>query len=425
MTFNLNDLVVSLSHALDFIELDLLGGATRHSKRVAYIAVRMAERLGLPPEEVSDLLALAILHDNGIGAAFQGEPPAGGAGAPGSPRSEEGARLRAESGRKHCEAGEANLRGYPFLGEAGGVILYHHEAWDGSGFFGLVGDSIPWMARAIRLADAVELRTHLEGIDYAGKAALGEWLARQRGRAFDPDLVDAFAELAVSPAFWLDLQGDFIGPALRARAPRFERDFSFVELREASGAFSRIIDSKSRFTRLHSQELSSRAGRMARRYGFDEEKEAKFCMAADLHDVGKLAVSNAILDKPGKLDPPELDEIRKHTYYTRVSLQSLVGLEDVTEWAANHHEKLDGSGYPYGFGSERLDFESRLMACLDIYQALVELRPYRRALSHGAAVSIMGGMAAAGAIDPGIVEDVAAEFSADGDDRPRRRRGAP
>lgn len=426
MNFNLNDLVVALSHALDFMEIDLLGGITRHSKRVAYLAVRMAENRGLPPERIADLLSLAILHDNGIGVAFQGSGAASygsgetSRGEAATPSGAEKARRRAESGRRHCEAGEANLRGYPFLTEAAGVILNHHEQWDGSGFFGLSGEEIPWMSRVIRLADAVELRTRLDGIDYAGKLELGEWLVRQSGRAFDPELVDAFVELSRSPSFWLDLQGEFIGPALHRRAPRFERELSLGRLREATGVFSRIIDSKSRFTRLHSQELSARAARMARRYGFGEEKAAKLQIAADLHDVGKLAVSNAILDKPGKLEPPELDEIRKHTYYTRVSLEPLAGLEDIAEWAANHHEKLDGSGYPFGFAADRLDFESRLLACLDIYQALVEVRPYREALGHGAALSIMHGMAEAGKIDAGIVEDVDAEFAGDEASRPWR-----
>jgi len=152
---------------------------------------------------------------------------------------------------------------------------------------------------------------------------------------------------------------------------------SLAEIRLATVVFSRIVDSKSRFTRIHSQELSSRAARMPGRYGMGQEAALELRVAADLHDIGKLAVSNAMLNKPGKLEPPEMDRIQRHTYNTRKSLERIEGFESSTEWAANHHEKLDGSGYPYGKGADELDFNSRLMACLDIYQALAEERPYR------------------------------------------------
>lgn len=402
MTFSLTDFTIALSYALDFMEIDFLGGVTYHSKRVAYIALRLAELRGLGPEELSDIVSLAILHDNGIGVAFQKK----GSPAPEAAASSHTGLGAMESVIIHCTAGEDHIKDYPLLSGPSGVVLHHHENWDGSGFFHVRGEAIPLMARMIHLADLVELSHRLDGIDYAGKLDLFAWLEKQRRRTMDPDLVDAFMEAAASPAFWLDLKSDFVDAALVERAPRFDREMNFCEVRETTRIFSRIIDSKSRFTRLHSQELSDKAGTMAAHYGYGPEEAAKLRIAADLHDVGKLAVSNTILDKPGKLDPPEIDVIQRHTYYTRVSLQSIRGFEEITEWAANHHEKIDGSGYPFRLPLSKLDFNSRLIACLDIYQALTEERPYREALSHERTLVILREMGAQNKIDAAIVEEI-------------------
>jgi HD-GYP domain-containing protein (c-di-GMP phosphodiesterase class II) len=410
LQLDLNNLVVALSHAIDFMEMDFLGVVSNHSKRVTYIALKIAECLALPPEARFDLVALSILHDNGIGAAFQSI--AGTEDEDGAPSGAAGLRA-AEQAAVHCTAGEKNIEDYPLLTGAKDIITYHHENYDGSGFFRLRGESIPLLAQIIRLADLAESGSNLRNVDYEGKTKLYEFLEQRSGRIFAPTLLAAFREAAAYPAFWLDLQDEFVGAAIHRSAPHFGARMSFAEIRGATAVFSRIIDSKSRFTRLHSQELSERAGRMGERYGMDGEAVAELRIAADLHDLGKLAVSNAILDKPGGLEPSEVDAIQRHTYYTRVSLQSIAGFENITEWAANHHEKLDGSGYPYRLEASRLDFNSRLMAGLDIYQALTEERPYREALSHGRSMEILRGLATQGKLEAGVVEDIDAVFAGD------------
>lgn len=399
MLFNLNNLVVALSHALDFMEIDFLGGVTYHSRRVAYIALRLAEQFELTDQQRFDLVTLAILHDNGIGAAFQ-------------PTDSGSSTLEVlDTGTRHCTAGEENLRGYPFLTNCPDVIKYHHENADGSGLFHLTAKDTPLMARIIHLADLIELRGHPETIDYDGKKNLFDWLEKQKGVIIESDLVDAFRSISQKPAFWLDLKSDFVSSALHRAVPAFALETEMSRVREVTHIFSRIIDSKSRFTRLHSQELSERTGHMAEHYSYSADEISTMRIAADLHDVGKLAISNSILDKPGKLDPREIDQIQRHTYYTRISLQSIEGFEDITEWAANHHEKIDGTGYPYRRPGDSLDFNARLLGCLDIYQALTEVRPYREALSHTKSISIMKEMSGAGKIDPVIVDDIDRVFA--------------
>jgi HD-GYP domain-containing protein (c-di-GMP phosphodiesterase class II) len=153
---------------------------------------------------------------------------------------------------------------------------------------------------------------------------------------------------------------------------------------------------------------------MADFYGFDAERKTKLTIAADLHDIGKLAVPNAVLDKPSTLNAAEMELVKPHTYYTRKTLESITGFEDITEWASNHHEKLDGTGYPYGFNGVRLDFESRLMACIDIFQALTEERPYRQPLDHDTVSRIMLDMASKGGIDQQITHSVLDNFHPSG-----------
>jgi HD-GYP domain-containing protein (c-di-GMP phosphodiesterase class II) len=102
--------------------------------------------------------------------------------------------------------------------------------------------------------------------------------------------------------------------------------------------------------------------------------------------------------------------MQRHTYFTRVDLQGIERFADITEWAANHHEKLDGSGYPNGRGGPELDHGSRLLAVLDQYQALTEDRPYRSAVPHDEAVATLRRAASAGLIESSIVEEAAAEF---------------
>jgi HD-GYP domain-containing protein (c-di-GMP phosphodiesterase class II) len=336
-----------------------------------------------------DLYAGATLHDNGITHmvydAIDAEK---------LPNIE-----RTES---HCIAGERNLKAFPFLKNRDGMILYHHESYDGSGFFGIAGGDIPLFAHIINLADTVE-SLYNKGAD---KQAIREQLVLWKGRQFSPELCEAFEAFGGNLGFWLSLDDRFIAAELKRRSPPYDMALTLKELLPISGIFRRLIDEKSPFTGRHSQGVAEKSAVMAGFYGFDAERKAKLTMAANLHDAGKLAVPNAVLDKPGVLNAAEMELIKPHPYYTRKTLESVTGFEDITEWASNHHEKLDGTGYPYGLTETQLDFESRLMACIDIFQALSEERPYRRSLDYGTVSRIMFDIADKGGIDRQITADV-------------------
>jgi HD-GYP domain-containing protein (c-di-GMP phosphodiesterase class II) len=128
---------------------------------------------------------------------------------------------------------------------------------------------------------------------------------------------------------------------------------------------------------------------MAKVIGYDEETSRKIRIAGLLHDLGKLAVPNSILDKPDKLTEEEFMVIKSHTYYTKEILKEIDGIDDIAEWAANHHEKLDGSGYPEGLKGDEIGEIDRHVAVCDMYQALTEDRPYRKGLELKQAIDII------------------------------------
>lgn len=418
MLFNLNEFLLSISFALDFAEMDILGNKTNHSKRVAYLSYRIGKKLGLSLYELFDLFSLAIVHDNGIHGITRDQVD------PKIKLNYESAikndqdfqnnpsyhRVLWEGTKRHCEIGEENIANYPFHTPVKNIILYHHENYDGSGFFHKKGEEIPLMSQIIRFSDAVDNFTYLPEIDEE-KEVLANFVINKKNILFSERVVDSFLSLISANGFWLDLKDEFIDVALSNMMPLITADVPLEKIFDFTKIYSRLVDSKSTFTKTHSDGLTKKATRMADYYSMDKETKYKFMIAARLHDIGKLAVSNDILDKRGPLSNIELATMKKHTYYTRISLSQIKGFEEITEWASNHHEKLDGTGYPYGFTADELDFNSRLMACLDIYQALTEERPYRESLTHKEAAMIMVDMASFNKIDGSILKDVLKVFS--------------
>ena len=150
---------------------------------------------------------------------------------------------------------------------------------------------------------------------------------------------------------------------------------------------------------------------MAKHYAYDTEKTEKLYLAGALHDIGKLLVKIEVLEKPGRLEETEYRHIQSHAYETYRLLSKINGLEEVRDWASYHHEKLNGKGYPFGKTANELSEEMRLLACLDIYQALTEDRPYKAGMPHAKAIGILMEMAEKGELDQTIVEEMDKVFA--------------
>jgi len=317
-----------------------------------------------------------------------------------------------ESMQQHCLIGEHNVASLCFMASPVNIILYHHENHDGTGFFGKKGDEIPLMSRIIHLADKLDLDCGIKKAadDASERDRVTAYVKRHKGTYFSPETAHVFLLLAEQESFWDELTDATISRALLKYTPDFSTDFPYGEIREMTRTFSKIIDAKSAFTVRHSSGLAEKTEKMATYYGFDEDTTQQMLIAADLHDLGKMAISNAILDKPGVLTAAEFDKIKTHPGVARICLEEIKGFESIVQWIYHHHEKLDGSGYPQGLTGERLDFNSRLLACLDIYQALTEERPYREAMDHESAMISLRTMASKNLIDQRIVDDIARLF---------------
>jgi HD-GYP domain-containing protein (c-di-GMP phosphodiesterase class II) len=397
MQFNLNEFLMSVSFALDFIEIDILGAKTNHGKRTGYIALKIAKELGLADEDLYDIVALGILHDNGISEkALQDKLL----------NVHEVDLKNFECMRDHCIIGERNISEFPFFNDPRNVLMYHHENYDGTGYFNIKGEAIPLKSQIIHISDAMQLYFNLESNNDDVQNRVIQLINKQKNKMFSESLVNAFNSVTGNKDFWLNIKDENIYTALKEELPQYSKEVSFEGIRNITKIFSKIIDSKSKFTRRHSRGLSEKAAIMADYYKLDKDEKIKLIISADLHDIGKLAVSNDILESPNKLTKEEFKIIKQHPYYSRVALQEISGFEDITEWAANHHEKLNGHGYPFGKKAEELDFNSRLMGCLDVYQAITEERPYRRPSSHQDAMMILYGMSDTGFLDSKITEDI-------------------
>jgi HD-GYP domain-containing protein (c-di-GMP phosphodiesterase class II) len=350
-----------------------------------------------------DLAALSILHDNGASLKILHDNLLGNAKAK---------QNIIESSKEHCRIGENNISSFPFLTSPKNIILYHHEKFDGSGFFGLKGHEIPLMSQLINLADTLDLKFDLSNVYKNGDQheEIKVFIKDRAGIHFAPNLSGIALHIISVNELWANLSDEKIDEALKLTVPSHKREMSYKEIHDITKIFSHIIDAKSKFTMMHSSELTKLMSQMAKFYNIKGDEFWKLKIASDLHDLGKLGISNSILDKPGSLTDEEFGIIKEHPVTAKQNLEKVQGFVEISEWAYNHHEKLNGTGYPRGLGADKLDFNSRLLACLDIYQALGEIRPYREAMTHDEAIKIMRHMVKDGLIDPEITEDIAKQL---------------
>ena len=178
--------------------------------------------------------------------------------------------------------------------------------------------------------------------------------------------------------------------------------FDWNTCKNIADFFADIVDYKSPLTSRHSIGVAEKAAQFAKYIGYDVSDIEKMYLAGALHDIGKMAVGNEILEKPDKLTDEEFDKMKNHVGYTYLILSQVDGFEDIRDWAALHHEKLNGKGYPFGKTADELNEQERIMACVDIYQALTEERPYKKGMSHEKTCDILDEMAEKGFVDADI-----------------------
>lgn len=409
MRLDLTDMLYALSFALDKAESEVLGVDTGHCRRVSYVALLMAEEAGCRGEELRDFIGCCLLHDNALTEFIREELPDSlvlgdlvldGLRVKSPPKPDLG-----EIHHHHCVVGEKNIRFLPFRTNVKNVILYHHENADGTGVLGRKAADTPLKAQILHLADMMDIRSHLPSMTGEEFEEFQGWAGEQSGKLFSRQVVDLFRR-AVRYENIAGMKDRQILNELRGRLRGSVDDYSGGEVRRIADMFAKIVDYKSMFTEVHSRGVAEKAEIMARYYGFDEEKTTRYYFAGAMHDIGKLVISNDILEKTGRLTDTEFSEMKNHAAATYYILSQIKEIPDIVKWASNHHEKLNGKGYPQGLAAPELSFEEQLMSCVDIYQALTEPRPYKAGIPHGQSIEIMLDMASRGELNEGIIHDM-------------------
>lgn len=418
-TLKLSELISALSYALDITE----GQPEGHCIRSCWIGMHIGQALGLTAPQLWDLYYTILLKDLGCSSnaariselyltddrQFKQDFKLVGASLPqmlGFVFSNTGThasswRQRAQSilnvlrhGKEmadelistRCHRGADIARQLRFNGSVAAGIQALDEHWDGSGRpLGLQGEAIPLSSRIALLAQVLDV-FH---VTHGRHAALTEVQSRA-GSWFDPQLVAVIGQLGASAPFWQQLEADDIDQAVLALEPAqcaVPLDEDYMD--EIAEGFGQVVDSKSPFTAGHSQRVGHYADCIAAELGMAPARRRWLKRAALLHDVGKLGVSNTILDKPGRLDADEWAAVQRHAGYTETILDRIGHFAELARVAGAHHEKLDGSGYPRGLGADAIALETRIITTADIFDAINAERPYHPATPVARTLDIM------------------------------------
>jgi HD-GYP domain-containing protein (c-di-GMP phosphodiesterase class II) len=309
-------------------------------------------------------------------------------------------RTGGEIGREliqtRCTRGADIARQLRFSEAVADGIRNLDEHWDGKGKpVGVHGETIPLYARIALAAQVADVFHHGSGPE----AALSE-LRRRAGTWFDPAVVVALERAAAAPGFWSGLSSPTLGADLLALEPARHAvllDDDYLD--DIASAFGQVVDAKSPYTSGHSGRVAAYAEALAAELSVAPERRRWLHRAALLHDIGKLGVSNAILDKPGRLGGEEWAVMQAHAAKTHDILSRIAAFDELARVSAAHHERLDGAGYPLGLKAQQISLETRIITVCDVFDALTADRPYRAAMPLATAFSIMDEMAGA-ALDP-------------------------
>lgn len=392
---DLRHVIYALSDALDLVGIDDIA----HGKRVGIMAAECAQSQGWPRAETAFLFDLGLLHDAGVSSTVT--------------HGHLVTEFDWESSHGHCHVGYELLRDFAPLARMAMPIRYHHTHWSQLCELGVEPQMARW-ANLIYLVDRVDAlaaQHYANGNLLMQTQRIREQIAGRSGTNFAPELVEVFLAASRSEAFWLNLEARGIQAYLADMLAQSQPYVATVqELKQLATIFSRIVDAKSPFTAEHSLGVARLARFLAEKLGVSAENCDKIEIAGLLHDIGKLRVPDEILDKPAKLDERERKVMNAHSFETYQILRLIPGFEEIAPWAAYHHEEPGGTGYPFRLRAEHLDLEARILRVADIFQAMVQDRPYRQGLSAAEVLGFMRELVARGSVEADIAAVVEADI---------------
>lgn len=385
---NLREVTYALSEALDYVGID----DTMHGKRVGYMSAEVARRLGWSNDRIDRIIVMGMLHDCGVSSTDVHHHLV--------------SELDWDNAQVHCDRGASLLSNVPFYHDYREVIFYHHTHWDS--FPENVPLSIKEEANLIYLTDRVDaLRVQLGSTTLQEKADVRAMIQKHSGEMFSPDMAEAFQEISATDSFWYYLDGeslegyydDWIAQSSPVSIP-------FEQIKSIAMMFADVVDAKSPFTSKHTYGVAALARYLAELLGLSQPQLEMIELSAFFHDLGKLRVADAILHKAGPLNEEERSQMNRHGFDSNVILRKIKGFHDIAKIASMHHETLDAQGYPYHLRGDEIPIEARILSVADIFQALVQDRPYRIGMSPQEALGILDSMCREGKLDLSIIDAV-------------------
>lgn len=382
--------VHTVTKALDYVGID----DKSHGRRVGLLCHRIAHCMGWNRKRRHSVLLAGMLHDCGVSSTAVHQKLVD--------------ELEWEGADQHCIRGDYFLRSFVPFRPFAEVVRYHHTRWES------LPDSleprVKENANLIFLADRLDviyasfIRDNPHHLVLLERDKIVSELRQYVGTLFSEELFNALEMASQKNSFWMELRDEFLDDAIFEvlSSGDYKIALGFEEIESLGELISQIVDAKSPFTHYHSLRVADLAYSLSKLADFDEHTSRLLRIAGLLHDVGKLRTPDEILEKPGGLTAEEIALIQSHPLDSKRVLKSIFPNTPIAKWASEHHEKLDGSGYPYGWSGDRIDMPTRILCISDIFQALCQKRPYRERLEVDAVLEIMDVMMKSGQIDADV-----------------------
>ena len=393
MKINLQRTIISLTNALDFVGTDEF----QHGKRVALMAVTIAEELGWPQARCEKMLYAGMIHDCGVSRAREHRAIT--------------ETLEWEGAQQHCLRGADYLTRCPPLAHFSAIVHWHHTRWEALQHKD-ISDDLRFETNLIFLVDRADvlLAPYFIGATLKNEILweypeVVERIVGLGGSLFAPLLVDAFRRAAARESFWLAMDPAYIEDQIEDYLSRGQSiELNTADALAIAGMFAHTVDAKSSYTLEHSTRVASIARHLAASCGISGEHLDKVEIAGLLHDIGKLRVPEDIIDKPGPLTREERAYVMRHSYDTGHILRKVFPGQLIADWASMHHENLLGTGYPFHRKPRDLPREARLITVADIFQAMSQERPYRGHMAKAEVMFHLDELCVQGRIDPEMVK---------------------